>query len=93
MLPFIPLAANVGLVKWHKIIHLGPTLKWVQQADSSVYSVMSYGFSPDGFGWMNRSDPTSSSYMIDDVIALQHLYGIDTSFSAGDNIYDYSFFQ
>ena len=31
--------------------------------------------------------------MIDDVIALQYLYGTDTSFSAGDNIYDYSFFS
>ena len=32
-------------------------------------------------------------YMIDDIIALQYLYGTDTSLSVGDNIYDYSFFS
>ena len=60
------------------------------ERDSSIFSVMSYGFNSNSYGRMNQSDPSSSTYMVDDVRALQHLYGIDKSFSAGNNIYDYS---
>ena len=68
------------------------TTQGSNERDSSVYTVMSYGFSQSGNGRMTSADPTSSTYMVDDVRALQHLYGTDTSFSNGNNIYNYSFF-
>ena len=60
--------------------------------DSSIYSVMSYGMSFDGTSTQYRPDPTSGSYMADDIAALQYLYGVNSSHASGDNVYDYNYF-
>ena len=60
--------------------------------DSSIYSVMSYGMSLDGTSTQYRPDPTSGSYMADDIAALQYLYGVNNSHASGDNVYDYNYF-
>ena len=61
--------------------------------DSSIHSVMSYGMTFDGFANQYRPDPTSGSYMADDIAALQYLYGTNAKYAVGDNIYDYSYFS
>lgn len=68
--------------------------------DSTVYSIMSY-FGPDHqsgedlVGWGNWADTNGTLYspqtpMLNDVMALQAIYGADTHTRSGDSIYGFS---
>ena len=67
----------LGLEHLHTNISDSPELRAV---DNRTYSVMSYTASPSGL------EP--SSFMVLDIAALQHLYGVDYAHNAGHDNYD-----
>jgi serralysin len=61
--------------------------------NSMEYSVMTYASyirAPVGNGLTNGADSYAQSLMMDDIAAIQHLYGADFSKNAGDTTYQWS---